>query len=89
MQRHAQGRDTNRLAVDVGGYRERRRAALQEFTRAQSEKVLETGDPVAFEPMSSADRKIVHDVAAEIDGVTTSSADTADNRGRYVILSPA
>jgi spoIIIJ-associated protein len=87
MQRHAEGRDTNRLVIDVAGYRERRRSALEAFTRAQAEKVIESGASVALEPMTSADRKIVHDVAAEIEGVSSSSA--GEDPNRHVVLGPA
>jgi spoIIIJ-associated protein len=37
--------------------------------------------------MSSADRKIVHDVLSEFDGVTTSSA--GEDPNRRVVISPA
>lgn len=87
MQRQADGRDTNRLVIDVGGYRERRRSALEAFTRSQAEKVIATGESLAFEPMGSADRKIVHDTAAEIDGVTSTSA--GEDPYRHVVLNPA
>jgi spoIIIJ-associated protein len=62
-----------RINVDVGGYRAARRAALEAFTRDLAARVLETGREQALEPMSSIDRKIVHDTAAEIDGVETIS----------------
>jgi spoIIIJ-associated protein len=62
-----------RLNVDVAGYQARRRAALEEFARSLAARVLESGRDQALEPMPAADRKLVHDVVAEIDGVTTTS----------------
>ncbi len=87
MQRHADGRDTNRLVVDVAGYRERRKAALVKFTIEQAQRVVESGEAIALEPMGSADRKIVHDAAAEIDGIVSSSA--GEDPRRHVVLSLA
>ncbi len=87
VQRHASGRRTNRLSVDVGGYRERRKASLIEFTHRQIETVNESGEALVLEPMGSADRKIIHDAVAENDSVTSSSQ--GDEPRRYVIIHPA
>ena len=67
VQRQTDGHGV-RIHVDVAGYRAKRREALEEFTRDLAEKVLESGQPQALEPMSASDRKVVHDTAAEIDG---------------------
>ncbi len=85
VQRKADGRDTNRLLVDVAGYRERRRAALAEFARRQAEQVKATGTELALEPMSSADRKAIHDAVMEIDGVKSMSE---GDEPRWVVLVP-
>jgi spoIIIJ-associated protein len=83
VQRQTDGHGA-RINVDVGGYRAKRREALEAFTRALVDKVLESGRAQALEPMSSADRKIVHDTAAEIDGVSTES-EGEDPRRRVII----
>ncbi len=72
VQRQTDGHGV-RINVDVGGYRAKRREALAQFTRQLAERVLETGRAQALEPMSASDRKVVHDVAAEIDGIATES----------------
>jgi spoIIIJ-associated protein len=72
VQRQTDGHGV-RINVDVGGYRAKRREALAQFTRQLAERVLETGRAQALEPMSGSDRKVVHDVAAEIDGIATES----------------
>src|SRR3954454_5280661 len=74
-----------RILVDVAGYRERRRAALERFTREQAEQVVASGERRVLEPMSPADRKIVHDTANDIDGVSTTS-EGEEPRRRVVIL---
>src|SRR5207237_9391396 len=55
-----------RINVDVAGYRAKRRAALEEFTRSIAARVGETGRSQALEPMSAPDREVVHDVVARI-----------------------
>ena len=75
-----------RIHVDVGGDREKRRVALSDFAREVAAKVQESGDEYALEPMAAADRKVVHDAIAEIDGLETLS-DGEEPRRRVVIRS--
>jgi spoIIIJ-associated protein len=75
-----------RIVVDVAGFRARRAAALESFTRRVAGEVITSGTPEALEPMSAADRKIVHDVVNGIDGVETTS-EGVDPR-RYVVIRP-
>lgn len=76
-----------RIMVDVSGYREARREALERFTSKIAEEVIASGQAKALEAMSAADRKVVHDTANGIDGVTTSSE--GEDPDRRVVLSPA
>ncbi len=85
IQRMSQGSAAGSLVVDIGGYRERRRSFLEDFARTQVEAVLADGQARALEPMAAADRKLVHDVVGEIDGVTTAS-EGSDTSRRVVIL---
>ena len=87
VQRHAAGRKTNRLSVDVGGYRERRKASLIAFTEKQAEIVKETNESLSLEPMGAADRKIIHDAVSEIDGITSGSE--GEEPRRWVVLQPS
>ncbi len=86
VQRQTDGHGV-RIHVDVAGYRAKRREALADFTRSLAEKVIETGRVQALEPMSASDRKVVHDTAAEIDGVATESE--GEDPRRRVVLRPA
>jgi len=86
VQKHFPSR-TDRILVDVAGYRERRIAALQRFTAQVAAEVLESGAERALEPMSAADRKVVHDAAVAIEGVTSSSQ--GEEPHRFVVISPA
>jgi spoIIIJ-associated protein len=69
-----------RMRIDIAGYGARRREALQIYTGNLAKKVLEDGGEVMLEPMNAADRKAVHDAAAEIDGVRTYSEGEEPNR---------
>jgi spoIIIJ-associated protein len=75
-----------RIKVDVGGYREARKAALAKFASEAAAKAIEEGVEVVLEPMSSADRKVVHDALNDVEGVTTRSAGS-DPR-RFVVVVP-
>ena len=75
---------TDRILVDIGGYREKRSAALRRFTQGVAEEVLASGTERALEPMSAADRKVVHDTVNEIDGVQTRSE--GEEPRRYIVI---
>lgn len=83
VQRRTEGHGT-RINVDVAGYRAKRREALEGFAQGLADKVRESGRDQALEPMSAADRKIVHDAIAPLDGVTTVS-EGEDPRRRVVV----
>ncbi len=85
VQRHA-GPSDKRVRVDVAGYRHKRREALAAFAVSVAESVRESGVARALEPMSSPDRKVVHDALVEIDGVVTSSE--GEDPRRRVVVSP-
>lgn len=77
--------DAPRMRVDVGGYTERRRAALGIYTSKLAEQLLNDGGELALEPMNAADRKVVHDSVADIEGVRSFSE--GEDPRRYVVLS--
>lgn len=81
------GDHETRLRVDVGGYRERRREALGRFAHQVADQVIAEGVAKRLEPMSSADRKVIHDVLSEVDGVATRSE--GDDPQRCVVIVPA
>lgn len=88
LQRLAPGETHARIRVDVGGYRQRRREALERFVQQVAAEVKSSGVQRALEPMSPPDRKVVHDTVNEIDGVRTVS-EGEDSRRRVVILPDA
>jgi spoIIIJ-associated protein len=78
---------TDRILVDVAGYREKRFAALKRFSTQIAEEVIASGQEKALEPMSPADRKAVHDAVNDIEGVSTRSE--GEDPNRYIVIAPA
>ncbi len=77
---------TDRILVDVAGYRERRSAALKRFSVQIAEEVLASGQEKALEAMSPADRKSVHDAINEMPGVVTRSE--GEDPNRHIVIAP-
>ena len=74
------------VVVDAAGYRERRRETLEALALRSAERAQSSGEPVALEPMSSIERRIVHLRLKEIDGVSTRS--DGEEPYRYVVVEP-
>lgn len=75
-----------RIKVDVGGYREVRREALRAFALEAAAAVRLDGRERLLEPMSSADRKVVHDALSGEPGIETRSAGNEPYRRVVVLL---
>lgn len=73
-----------RMRIDIAGYRARRREALKIYTAKLAAQVIEEQDEAMLEPMNAADRKVVHDAVAEIDGVRSFSE--GDEPRRAVVI---
>lgn len=74
------------VTIDAAGYRERRRATLEGIAVRAAEEAA-SGRRVLLEPMTAAERKVVHERLKEVAGVETSSEGTEPNR--YVVVAPA
>jgi spoIIIJ-associated protein len=75
-----------RMRLDIAGYSARRREALKIYATRLAETVKEDGREAMLEPMNAADRKVVHDAIAEIDGVRSFSEGEDPNRS--VVVAP-
>jgi spoIIIJ-associated protein len=75
------------VVVDAAGYRDRRRRTLEALALRSAEEVVRTGERVGLEPMSAAERKVVHTCLQDHEGVATASAGEEPNR--YVVVEPA
>ncbi len=84
---HRQTQASARVRLDVAGYGERRRQALSIYANQLIDQVLEDGAELTLEPMSAGDRKVIHDAAADRDGVRSYSE--GESPQRYVVLAAA
>jgi spoIIIJ-associated protein len=75
-----------RMMLDVGGYRQRRRAELAEAGQDAAEEVMRTGEPKRLWAMNPFERKIVHDAVAAAGLRSESEGEEPDRR---VVVLPA
>lgn len=80
----ALGEDRRRIVIDAAGYRARRAATLESLARRSAEQASATGRRVELEPMSSVERRIVHEALKDDPEVDTESEGTEPNR--YVVV---
>jgi spoIIIJ-associated protein len=76
-----------RLLLDINGFRSRQRDELTTVVKATAEQVIRSREDHEFQPMTPAERKIVHDAVAAIDGVQTESL--GEEPYRRVVIRPA
>ena len=81
-----QTHDGVRIRLDIAGYRERRREALAIYAGRLGQRVLQDGAELQLEPMNAADRKVIHDSVAEIEGIRSYSE--GEEPRRFVVLGP-
>ena len=83
----AKGQDERvNVTVDAAGYRERRRATLEQLAVRCAQRALESGERVELEAMTAVERKVVHLRLKDFAGVETSSDGTEPNR--FVVIFP-
>lgn len=75
----------SRISVNVGNYREKRRAALCSLAKKNAQKVLKYGRNFTFEPMNPYERRIIHTAIQEVEGVTSYSV--GSDLSRRVVIS--
>ena len=68
------------VSVDVEHYRHRREEQVVALTKRMADRVRETGSPITLEPMSAAERRLVHMTLAEDPELSTNSVGEGDNR---------
>ena len=73
-----------RIEVDCDDYRESRRKTLEELALNLAKKSKKTGKPVELEPMTSVERKIIHNALTGIKNVETESR--GEEPYRYLVI---
>jgi spoIIIJ-associated protein len=74
------------VIIDAQGYRARRERTLRDVAGRAADDAVREGCPMELDPMSSAERKIVHLALAERSDVETSSE--GREPARFVVISP-
>ncbi|WP_374724294.1 RNA-binding cell elongation regulator Jag/EloR [Calidifontibacillus erzurumensis] len=74
------------VIVDAENYRMRRRETLENLATRLAAKAKKTKTKVVLEPMPSFERKIIHSVLSEVEGVSTVSDGVEPNR--HIIIIP-
>ncbi|MGN0690128.1 MAG: RNA-binding cell elongation regulator Jag/EloR [Oscillospiraceae bacterium] len=78
-------KDYYRITVDSCGYREKRKQTLEELAKKIAASVKKNGRTAALEPMNPYERRIIHSVITEIEGVSSKSV--GEEPYRKVIIS--
>lgn len=78
-------REYYRISTDCNGFRERRKAQLERLARKVGNNVKRNGRTTALEPMNPYERRIIHSVITDIEGVTSHSK--GEDPYRKVIVS--
>ena len=79
-------RDKSRVTVDIEGYRAKREAVLRALARRMAAKALKNKRSVMLEPMSAYERRIIHSEIQGIEGVSTNSVGSDNNRKIVIYL---
>jgi len=75
--------EQNRVNVDIAEYKKQRADRLRDKAEDWVKQVRDNGKPMELEPMNAADRRVVHQLAADY-GLTSESA--GEGRDRHIIL---
>ncbi len=77
-------KDFKRVILDVGGWRKDKEEELKAMAQSLGKQVLESGEPMELEPMSSWQRRVVHMVISETEGLSSESA--GEGRDRHIVI---
>lgn len=80
------GDDHDKISFDCRGYRAARQQELKLAAQVAAERVLKTGTPYSFAPMSSRERRLIHLAFRDHQALTTQSE--GEGGRRYVVLYP-
>ena len=79
------GYEHTRVNVDIAEYKKQRADRLRERAEEWMKQVRDSGEAMDLQPMNAADRRVVHQLAAEY-GLTTESV--GEGRDRHIVLKP-
>ena len=75
-----------KISVDAENYRAKREETLRTLARRMADKVLKQKKSVMLEPMNPYERRIIHSEIQNIEGVSTNSIGSENNRKIVIYL---
>ena len=75
-----------KVTVDAEGYRAKREETLRALARRMADKVLKQKRSVMLEPMNPYERRIIHSEIQNVEGVSTNSIGSENNRKIVIYL---
>lgn len=78
--------DYVKITLDIEGYRAKREQALRALARRMAAKVVKGKKSVMLEPMNPYERRIIHSEVQGIEGVSTNSIGSENNRRIVMFL---
>ena len=78
--------DYVKITVDAENYRAKREETLRALARKMADKVLKQKKSVMLEPMNPYERRIIHSEIQNIEGVSTNSIGSENNRKIVIYL---
>lgn len=79
-------REYVKITIDVENYRAKREDTLRALARRKASQVLRYKKSVMLEPMNPYERRIIHSEIQGIEGVSTNSIGSEDNRKVVIFL---
>ncbi len=79
-------REYVKITLDVEGYRAKREEALRALARRMAAKVIKGKKSVMLEPMNPYERRIIHSEIQNVEGVSTNSIGSENNRRVVMFL---
>ena len=73
-----------RVIVDVEGWRKQKEEELSQRAKEWGKQVLETKQDLELEPMSAWQRRVIHMVIQETEGLVSES--TGEGRDRHIVI---
>lgn len=77
---------SRRVSLNIGNYREKREATLRSLAQKSAAKVRKYGRNVVLDPMNPYERRIIHTTLQEVEGVTSHSVGSENDRKVVITL---
>lgn len=78
--------DYKRVVIDVAGWRKSKEGDLERRARKWAEEVVESGKELELDPMPAWQRRVVHMVIGDVEGVESESM--GEGRDRHLVIRP-